>query len=465
MRHLLRSALPCFAVTSLCPADVTFEWVADFAYASDISADGSVVVGSLDNQGVFRWTEVGGFEDLGRSPGMAGLPGAGFPTLSADGSRVIGTILDDTGAQSTPGVWTLGSGWSQLMPPSLPDGGTLDNSWGSGWGLSFDGTAACGLYWRPDQPGGLAHAFTWSESAGLVDLGSSGSSSRASGMDGDGNVVVGFDEDPAFGNRRAAVWVDGNLTILNPDPSEASRVNPAGSIIVGNSLDENFAQVAALWRWNGSSWAEEILGTLPGTDPIFGSAVANDLTPDGRVVVGLNSFSFFGGRTGFIWTPSTGMVDVVDFLRARGIDTSNFDVDYLAGVSDDGRYIVGTAFDLNTFTYRAFRITIPPIDLTVDTSCPDAGLVDVNWGYASPNGRIALLYARNTGSVTIPGGYQCAGTPLSLGSNRLQLVRVLTSDSGGNGTLNANAPASVCGGFLQILDLNTCLTSDAVRVD
>jgi uncharacterized membrane protein len=334
--------------------------------ATDISADGSVVVGNTEGDfETFRWTSATGVVPLGRATVPVLGVGAGTPDVSDDGTKVSATILDDTGTLATQGLWTLGSGWQQLQPYP-PDGGVLDQSLGSAFGLSGDGTTVTGLYWRPGQPGGLAHATSGTLASGVMDLGSDGASSRASGANYDGSVLVGFDESPTFGVRRPAVWVNGVVTNLaaldNGEPGEVNATNGAGTIIVGENWDPvNFLTGAAIWRFNGATWDEQQIGVLPGTDPIFGGlASCTDTNSDGSLVIGFNRFSFFGGATGFVWTPAGGMVSAAEWLTSLGITlVPELFVTDLSAISADGLHVVGTAVDINTFQSNSFIVTIP----------------------------------------------------------------------------------------------------------
>src|SRR4029453_3953362 len=92
----------------------------------------------------FRWTQATGMVALGRGPTHP----AGAPGISADGTRIASTIQTPDGLYTTQGLWTGATGWQALMPPTPPDGGTIDGSSGSIWGLSGDGTTPVGLYWR-----------------------------------------------------------------------------------------------------------------------------------------------------------------------------------------------------------------------------------------------------------------------------------------------------------------------------
>lgn len=105
----------------------------------------------------------------------------------------------------------------------------------------------------------------------------------------------------------------------------------------------------------------------------------------------------------------------------------------------------------------------PPLTLDVDATCPGGGPIRVSWSNATPGGQIALLYARNTGNFPIPQGNPCAGTPLGLGTNQLQVAYQGGGGANGSRTLNANAGSGVCGGYFQLLDVPTCRTSNVVR--
>ena len=343
--------------------EVSFEFICE-GYALDISADGTVVAGNaLGSYETFRWTALGGFELLGRSTGPLGH-GAGTPDISADGTMVSATIADEDTTYVTQGLWTQGLGWTDTMPPLPPDGGMMDGSYGSAWGLSDDGSTLVGLYWRPGQPDGCAHASCWTAETGVVDLGSSGGSSRANDADYDGNVIVGWDENPDWGGWRPTVWVDGVLTVLeSPDGfCELYAVTPDGEMVVGNSYnpDRHFAEAAA-WRWTGSIWDKQVLGSLPGTMGGYGTVAPNDVTADGSIVVGTNGFNW-QQWAGFIWTEETGMVNVNDFLTDNGVTLpADFNIQSVTAISDDGTVMVGHGQDIyGPWTSRSFIIHTSP---------------------------------------------------------------------------------------------------------
>ncbi|MFQ5424217.1 MAG: hypothetical protein ACE5F9_09590 [Phycisphaerae bacterium] len=367
MNRFLLTTSTLVALTNAATAQVTFHFIG-LGFATDVSADGSVVVGNTEGDfETFRWTVLDGIVPLGRATVPVLGIGAGAPDVSADGTMISATILGANGTYATQGRWTRGSGWQEMMPPTPPDGGLIDSAYGSAWGLSDDGNTLLGLYWRPGQLDGLAHASRWTPATGVVDLGSGGGNSRANDANADGTVIVGWDEDPSFGTWWPTVWVNGVRTTLTQTVgfAEADAVTPDGTMIVGSSWriphQPWHPTMAAAWRWNGASWVEEILGFLPGTAAPFGLAVGSDVTADGSMVVGFNRFSGPTDATGFIWTAATGIMDVEDFLLNNGVTPDpNFDIRTISAVSDDGTVLVGSGQDLVApFRARSFLITVP----------------------------------------------------------------------------------------------------------
>ena len=346
-------------LSSAAQSEVTLQ-ILDGVLVGDMSADGSVIVGNtVGDYETFRWTEASGVVPLGRASVPVLGRGAGVPEVSADGTRVSATILGADSTYITQGRWTLGLGWEETMPPIPPDGGLLDEAYGSAWGLSENGETLVGLYWRPGQPGGSAHPSRWTQTSGVVDLGTTSGSGRANDANADGTVIVGWEEETT-GVWQPTVWVNGARTRLTPTEGfcEAVKVNPAGSIIGGSSWipGGNLAD-AALWRWNGSSWVEEILGHLEGTFPHYGYVQCNDLTDDGTVIVGYNRFDF-GSSTGFIWTQATGMVAVTEFLIDNGVTIpAGFILTNLLAISASGDIMAGIGQDTTPpFTPRSFIV-------------------------------------------------------------------------------------------------------------
>jgi len=385
-------------------AQVAFGILGD-GMPTDISADGAVIVGIKANWETFRWTKHDGMLLLGRTG-----PHSGTPDVSDDGTKVSATISSADGTYYTWGLWTLGSGWQELMPPAPPDGSPLSGSYGSMWGLSGDGKTTCGFYWAS----GKAHGAYWTGASGVVNLGVefAGRNSRVNDANYDGSVLVGWDE-ASVGNWRPAVWVDSVRTILTYNDAfcEADAVTPDGKMVVGQSWDEpSSTPVAAVWRWNGSAWVEELLGALPGTLPSSGLSVVHDVTADGSMVVGENRFGFNPvPAAGFMWTAGGGMVDVEDFLADNGVSVpSNFDIIGLTGISDDGSVMCGVGVNTQPpYQSQGFVVYVG----SVATGVPDVA--------AAPRMRIGENYPNpfNPGT-TIP------VTLTRSGQTRLEIIGV-----------------------------------------
>ena len=372
-------------------AAVTFDFIFDNGYPVSVSADGSVVVGNGASGGFipFRWTQATGFVSLGR-PAIVG--GGGVPGVSADGSTVASTIGSLDSSYSTQGRWTVNDGWQELMPPTPPDGGTSDGSYGSVWGLSGDGQTVVGLYWRPG-PGKRGHASKWTQSTGVVDLGgtASGQASRANCVSHGGSVIGGWVETPQ-GPWRPAVWANGTFQLLTDyDPltnvgiGEVRAVNPSGDIVVGFARDAlDSPRGVAMWkRENGSFGPVQYLGWVDGTEP-SGLNVPHGVTGNGNMVVGYCTFdgSPFN-TTGFIWTQATGVVDINAWLADNGVFVDpNFTIQSLGAITPDGRQIFGHGQMLTApYTKRAFRITVPQT-----VSVPESGpIARIELAPPSPN--------------------------------------------------------------------------------
>lgn len=370
LRALLRPVWPALLLASVPTlAAAAPPWAAKeicHCYATDLSDDGTAATGSLNGSNqTFYWRAGEGMKPLGRGTMRQLKRGSGTPAISGDGLVVASTILDDSKTLGTQGRWTAATGWQQLMPPRPADGAVVDAEDGSVFGMSGDGLTITGLYWRNTAVGGLAHGSRWTAATGVQDMGSGGSSSRIDDANRDGTVLVGWDEHPVWGNRRAAVWVNGVKTLLEPEdsdwPSEASAVNSDGTIIVGQAVNlARQIQAAVKWTWNGSSWVKTLLGNLPRTVP-GGSAYANGLSDDGRIVVGIARRDFSPSNQGFVWTEADGLVEAGQYFRERGPDLSKrLDIFSISAISADGAVMAVVGTDkAPPFAVRSLAVRTP----------------------------------------------------------------------------------------------------------
>jgi len=332
-------------------------------WVTSLSADGHAAAGwiTYDNA-TMRWTRKDGVKALGRNTSVIGV-GGGTPRISRDGKVVAATILDSTGTFATSGRWTPAGGWLELDHPLPPDGGVMDLEDSAVFGMSGDGAVVTGLYWRPGQHDGSAHAFSWSAGTGMVGMPTDGGSSRIDGASADGRVLSGWEEDAATGQRLATVWVDGAKSSLDPQRfgSEANTVNGDGTILVGEAWNDASQHTeAAMWRWNGAAWDRQFLGLAKG-GTVTSSSVPTGVSDDGSIVVGLyrDKFSKFSSGA-FIWTAETGLVDASRWLQLNGvaIHPGKFTIMSVSAISADGRVLSFVGQDtVSPYATRTYLVT------------------------------------------------------------------------------------------------------------
>ena len=277
-------------------------WPAAGTYASAISGDGSTIMGygwvcanggtncsSSDTVKAYRWTVASKYQILG-SQGTSDFFGAG--AVPNNGSVIVGEHPQPN--QFAAFRWTAAQGMVQL-PMNIASAVTADGAMVAGgdnwWKTSGqtgifgpfpgeqDQTAAFGLSGTSQAPvavgaaikgsdpfGPTFHAFRWTPSGGLVDLGlTTGTESIATAISGDGTVIMGEARDA---NRfwRAFRWTAStgmvDIGTLGGPESAAFAVNKDGSVIVGSSLTSGSSGSNHVFRWAATTGMQDLVTVL-----------------------------------------------------------------------------------------------------------------------------------------------------------------------------------------------------------
>jgi RNA polymerase sigma factor (sigma-70 family) len=303
------------------------------SYASGVSADGSVVVGtsiSSNGEEAFRWTLTNGMIGLGDlSGGNLSSRAAG---VSADGTVIVGTSSSSFGLEAFR--WTQSTRMVGLG--DLPG----DRFQSAAYAVSGDGQVIVG---ESSSSRGEREAFRWTASGGMLGLGglpAAGFASYAVAASADASVIVGTSVTAPM--YAACRWTPSGMTELGDFPggatnSNAYGVSPNGAIVVGYGCPGTFGNYThEAFRWTAASGLVH-LGFAPG----LRNSAAYAVSADGNVIVGDNKSERIGHA--LIWDPLNGM------RRLEHVLTNDYKYD-LAGwrltsaraVSHDGRTVVGS---------------------------------------------------------------------------------------------------------------------------
>jgi len=268
--------------------------------------------------------------------GLGDLPGGRFASgavdVSADGSVVVGSSNSRGGFANDAFIWTAATGMIPLDPKH-------ENIVSKAHAVLADGSTVVGIrnlgLGDPNSnPNAGPEAFRWTREEGMVGLGDLPNNrfwSSGIGVSRDGKMIVGFGSSGRAEDVEAMRWTpDGGMVGLGDFPgydfvSVALDITPDGSVVVGFGHSRNGNEA---FRWTAGGLMEGI-GDLPGLD--FDSS-AFAVSTDGRVIVGYGRSE--NGTEAFRWTARTGMVGLGD------MPGGNFQ-SFSDGVSGKGGVVVG----------------------------------------------------------------------------------------------------------------------------
>ncbi len=304
--------------------------------ANRISNNGVVVGDNLSSQQYFMWSAAAGGVDIG---GIIAIDGpGGQASISNDGQWVSGTHTRADGFWGMGRYNTATGVWSEL--PGITGGGQIDNNISSGWGISGDGQTAVGLGWFGN---GRAHAISWNQSTGTVDLGSTtpGSSSRANAVNYNGTVIGGWQDND--NGRQGAVWINGSQQLISDADGfgmgEVYALSDNGTWAVGYQ-NVGFFGTGSMWIYNTNTQEHQYLGNIADG---MGTVAATAVNDAGTMAVG-GTWGFgpaFWG-TAVIWTEDTGVIEFAEYLDSVSISyTAGYTFSFVTDMSSDGTWFTG----------------------------------------------------------------------------------------------------------------------------
>ncbi len=251
--------------------------ISSTAYAA--SADGSVVVGTIDAPGTsgasqyaFRWTQAGGLVTLGNA-----APSASALAVSADGSVVVGSM----GSGGPAFRWTAATGVQNLQALLAVNGAGADlNGWSSlieATGVSADGTEITGFGVGPS--GTTAFIAHLPVAAAMV-------ARNSHDFNGDGYSDILWRD--TSGNM--AIWEMSGSAILNENTAGLGGVPTVWSIVgqhdfngdgYADFLWRNTSGDLAIWEMNGTAILNVNTAGLGNVPTVWSIAGTGDFNGDG----------------------------------------------------------------------------------------------------------------------------------------------------------------------------------------
>ncbi len=329
-------------------------------HPDNVSNTGTVT-GTYQNS-FFMWTPATGLKNIGDVTN--GIPVSGTGSITSDGNKIAISI---TNPENNINEMTLYDVPSQSLTYLGSLGVDSGGSASTAYGMSSDGKTVVGLGW---VTAGAAHPIKWTAETGVTDMGSTvaGKSARANAVNADGTVIGGW-QDTDMG-RTFAIWRNDIQTLVTEDTeygtlplNEVSDVSDDGKWAVGSSM------LGYATTWSETSGVIKIDHPDVSLETGF-SGAATSVNADGSIVIGYFRNLFDGTGTapdkgeGFIWTPSTGRVELTAYAQSLGIDTQGMTFNLPTGISPNGKYITGWGRQGGSSV--GFRLELPDASLAVN---------------------------------------------------------------------------------------------------
>jgi uncharacterized membrane protein len=326
-----------------------WQWAAsNLEIGGDISSDGRVIVGGarslvppgqLNNIVPFRWTNEEGLQPFGDLPPLLTEWEDGYATdVSADGSVIVGR------SRLEAFRWTAESG--MFILPSVSGKTT---GFQSAMSVSGDGKVIAGRY--GEDVTSINSTFRWTEETGSIDIGRlpGSTSMRPRDISGDGETLVGVSLN---GPTQTQAWrwspAGGvvELGILNGHQgSDAWTVSNDGKVVLGNSFTGS--EQGEMFWWDATAGLQNLSQRLSDefNAQVDGrSAHPTGISDDRKTVVGWGQ----GQNAGWlaVFDSSLGAKSVIpgDFNKNGLLDAD--DIDLLMSEIRGGVY--DPTFDLNS---------------------------------------------------------------------------------------------------------------------
>ncbi|HCY77720.1 MAG TPA: hypothetical protein DHV28_17550 [Ignavibacteriales bacterium] len=337
-------SLPPYGIVPPRPVESSLIWLGTLggnqSEAFGVSDDGKIVVGyardsTFDNV-AFRWTMNNGMQNLGTLGGI----GSEASEISADGSTIVG-FASDSNQVYKAFKWTEAEG--------MQDIGAGDYS--KATSVSSDGTY---ITVNINQ-----NAFRWSES-GMINLGTlGGSSSGASAISHQGNIITGYSY-TASNDPYAFRWTEGaGMMNIGTYYSFARGISGDGRTITGSETGS--AGLHRAFKWNvPNEFHMNIAGNF---------SQGSDASYDGKYIVG------DGGNGAFRLSDEYGL-EFFNFTFSHLLSQGS-EFYSATAVSSNGRFVVG--YGKNALTNRDEAYLLDTGGLLTNTEKDDQMILIENY--------------------------------------------------------------------------------------